>query len=618
MNQSNIVKLLSVFAFAFIQFGCQKFLDQQPITEIGPEMVFKDVASTRRALAGVYSRLSGDGGYGKVISLYFTVDNDEMKGPTGTQDDRRAIAHYNASTSNTEILNPFKQLFQGIEYANICISNIPKMDMYNNGTEQEKKQLRRMYGEALTLRAQFYFEAIRNWGDLPAQFSPAAESALNEPFPKRVNSEILYDHIIDDLLIAEDLVPWRNDVTSIGDDIDERLTKGAVKALRARISLFRGGYQLHADGSWTRGSNYLHYYQIAKDECSDIINAGQHSLNPSYKSLWKNQVCAHAIVDPNGELMFQVSTIGGGAVSDSKLGYYNGPKAAGNGNSSISILPTYFYMFDSMDVRRDVTCVPYSINDTSMKKTGLSITSMCDGKYRRDWITNPSFLPTDQKQYFGLNWQILRYSDVLLMFAEAENELNGATADAIEKLNMVRRRAHDESPNSPGLYDISVGLSSTEFFKVIVRERALEFGGEGIRKYDLLRWNLMDAAILQTRNNLINLSTPSATTLFNPSYMAAYPSYCLSDSLPTKMYYAITGNNAKADDKSLFVTSFYRKSSSTPSVAIASSCTWLGTSVNTTTQANWATGYTKGKSELLPIPQAVRDANYNMTQNPGY
>ena len=74
---------------------------------------------------------------------------------------------------NAQITNPFNQLFQGIEFANLCIENIPKMDLYTNGTEEEKKKLKRMYGEALTLRAQYYFEAIRNWGDLPAHFEPA-------------------------------------------------------------------------------------------------------------------------------------------------------------------------------------------------------------------------------------------------------------------------------------------------------------------------------------------------------------------------------------------------------------------------------------------------------------
>src|SRR5690349_12155194 len=295
-NYFNKITAISVIALLFTAGGCKKYLDQKPITDVTAPVVFSDVPNAYKALSGVYSRLVGDAGYGIRLSLYYPVDNDEMQGPTGAADnDRRDIARYSAVPTNAQLNNPFLQLFQGIEYANICIDNIPKMDLYDNGSDQQKKQLKRMYGEALTLRAQFYFEAIRNWGDLPAHWEPASVAATSNPFPFRTNHDSLYDHLIADLKIAEDIVPWRNDLASIGDQIDERITKAAVKGLRARIALFRGGYSLYQTGGVQRGSNYLSYYQIAKDECNDIINSGQHSLNPSYKALWKNQVCAHAV-----------------------------------------------------------------------------------------------------------------------------------------------------------------------------------------------------------------------------------------------------------------------------------------------------------------------------------
>ncbi|HOZ70815.1 MAG TPA: RagB/SusD family nutrient uptake outer membrane protein, partial [Chitinophagaceae bacterium] len=163
----NKIVLLGAFIIALLAGSCKKFLDQKPITEVTAPLVFKDVNSTYQALASVYSRLVGDAVYGIRVSLYYPLDNDEMQGPTGSSDnDRRDIARYAATPGNAQLTNPFNQLFQGIEFANICIANIPQMDIYTNGTEQEKKKLQRMYGEALTLRAQFYFEAIRNWGDL--------------------------------------------------------------------------------------------------------------------------------------------------------------------------------------------------------------------------------------------------------------------------------------------------------------------------------------------------------------------------------------------------------------------------------------------------------------------
>ena len=515
--------------------ACKKFLDQKPITEASAEVVFKDVPSTYKAIAGVYSRLVGDAGFGIRLSLYYTVDNDEMQGPTGGADnDRRDIARYSATSGNAQITNPFNQLFQGIEYANHCINNIPKMDMYSNGSEQEKKQLARMYGEALTLRAQFYFEAIRNWGDLPSHFQPAAELAISNPFPGRTNRDSLYDKILADLETASDLVPWRNEITSIGDPLDERITKGTVKGLRAKIALFRGGYSLRQTGGMQRSADYLTYYQIAREECNDIINSGQHSLNPSFKALWKDQVCAHAITDPQGELMFQASAAGLSAAEDTKLGYYNGPRVNNFGNSSVNPLPSYLYLFDSTDQRREVTVCTYftALNGT---RIGQAITNLTDGKYRRDWITNPSFAPTDAIQYFGLKWQILRYADVLLMFAEADNELNGPSTAAYNAINMVRRRGYGKPMTTPDpTVDIPAGLGKTDFFKYIVRERSLELGGEGIRKYDLIRWNLMGTAITETRANMIRMSTVSA--MINPTYMAGYPSYCLTNTLPIRMY----------------------------------------------------------------------------------
>jgi hypothetical protein len=616
-NKLSIYTAACLLILLTVLGSCKKYLDQKPITEFGADVVFKDVPGALKALVGAYSRLMGDQGFGIRLSLYYTVDTDLRQGPTGNGDnDRRDIARYAATSGNAQLERPFNQLFQGIEYANICIDNIPKMDLYTNGSDQEKKQLQRMYGEALTLRAQFYYEAIVIWGDLPKHFAPAYALAIDNPFPSRTDRDSLYDQLLSDLKIAEDLVPWRNDVASIGDAPDERITKGAVKGLRARIALFRGGYSLRSDATMKRGADYLSFYQIARDECNDIITSGQHSLSPDYKALWKDVVCAHAATDPNGELMFQASAIGSTGGEDSKLGYYNGPTVNGKGNKSVNILPSYFYLFDSTDLRRDVTCAAYVVLEDGVTKTGTAITAINDGKYRRNWITNPSVDPTDAIQYFGLNWQILRYSDVLLMFAEADNEINGPTPEAYDAVNQVRRRGYGKPLGTPdALVDLPAGLSKPDFFKAIVRERALELGGEGERKFDLIRWNLLGTAINETKNNLMNMSTNTALT--DPSYMAGYPSYCLSASLPKSMYYII---NTVSDDNNIggiWANSLYMPApSSTP--ADTKKANWLGDGINTTSLARFASSFTPGKSELQPIPQPARDANFNFSQNPGY
>jgi hypothetical protein len=600
LNKLSNKYILALVLAITILSGCKKYLDQYPITELGAEMVFSDVPNATKAVASVYSRLVGDAGYGIRLSLYYPLDNDEMQGPTGASDnDRRDIARYSATSGNAQITNPFNQLFTGIEFANNCIDNIPSMTIYNNGSEQEKKQLRRLHGEVLTLRAQFYLEAIRNWGDLPAHFTSAANLAGTNPFPAATDRDSLYEVLLSDLKTAATLVPWRNEVPSIGDQIDERITKGTIKALRARIALYRAGYSLRKTGQMVQGSNPATYYKIALDETKEIMASSQHALNPSFKGLWKSQVGGRVSSDPEGELMFQASATGRAGVADTKLGYYNGPTVNSYGNKSVNVLASYFYAFDSTDLRRDVTCAPYNVNADGIAKTGQAITAINDGKYRRDWISNPIIAPTDAVQYFSLKWQIIRYSDVLLMFAEAENEINGPTAAAYDAVNQVRRRGYGKTINTVNAtVDLPAGLSKAAFFTALVKERSLELGGEGIRKYDLIRWNLLASTITTTKETLLAMANRTGAWA----------------NLPQSMFFK---TNSVADDQTAWSNSFYTKEpSSTPTGT--TKVVWMGTTINTVSLVRFATGFTTGKSELLPIPQPVLDANFNMKQNPGY
>jgi hypothetical protein len=190
--------------------------------------------------------------------------------------------------------------------------------------------------------------------------------------------------------------------------------------------------------------------------------------------------------------------MGGGnsGLGDSKLGYYNGPRVNNLGNSALTVLPNYFYMFDSTDKRRDVMCVPYFVlanGNTITARTGRNLNVMVDGKFRRDWI--PGALSSGA-QYFGVNWPLFRYSDVLLMFAEADNEINnGPSAAGKAAFEQVRLRAYGGNASLIG----TTPATQTAFFDAIVKERALEFGGEGIRKYDLIRWNLLGQKLTETK-----------------------------------------------------------------------------------------------------------------------
>jgi hypothetical protein len=260
--------------------------------------------------------------------------------------------------------------------------------------------------------------------------------------------------------------------------------------------------------------------------------------------------------------------------------------------------------------------VPYFVAANGSTKIGQAITNLQDGKYRRDWMTNPTVAPTSAQQYFSLKWQIIRYADVLLMLAEAENEINGPTAEAYDAINKVRRRGYGKPINAAdATVDIPAGLSKTDFFKMLVRERALELGGEGIRKYDLIRWNLLGTALSASRANLLLLSNRAAMT--DPSYMAGYPSYAKTTNLPQYMY-AVTNYTGDASSiGGLFVNSLYRPAATTTPTG-TTRLNWVRTEINSVAVARFAVGFTPNKSELLPLPNAALTANFNLKQNPGY
>jgi len=612
-------KFLLLLSLVIGAASCKKYLQQDPISQVSNNVVFSNTETALAAVMGAYSRLMGDNGYGSRLSMYYPVDNDETYISSGSGD-RFEIAWGSISASSSELYNPWVQIFQGIEYSNICISEIPKMAMYTEGTQQEKGKLKRMLGEALTLRAQFYFEAIRNWGDLPAHFEPASVNASQVPFPKRMDRDSIYDILIANLKVASDLLPWKSELASIGDPVDERITKAVAKGLRARLALYKSGFSLRNDTKiMEQRGNTAAYYQIVVDECKSIMDKGENSLNPNFKDLWKNQVNAHTISDPNNELMLQGSTVGNGSYKDSKLAYYNGPKigvtgTTNAGQAGILILPTYFYRFDSTDERRDVTCATYSLDLDGITKLKVSsMLNMVEGKYRRDWVSNPTpIAPPNNGQNFGLKWQILRYSDILLMYAEAENELHGPTQLAYDAINMVRRRGFGKPINTPDASVDLAGLAGKQgFFDAIVRERSLEFGGEGIRKYDLIRWNKLYTNIADTRSWLDQLASTAPTM---PSGIGSYTGI----TLPKQMFFK-TGS--QSDDKSIFANSFYTASLSAP-VGTAS-VRWFNATGTPTTydvltiKQRFAKNFVHNHSELLPIPQTAIDENNNLLpQNP--
>ena len=616
-----LIVMLLVFS------GCKKFVMVEPVSDYSVNTAFNSVANATTAVIGAYDELQGDAGYGIRLSLYYPFDSDEGVVTGNIDDGRRGIGRYNFTLTNTEISNPFRQLYRGVEKANLCIDQIPKMSLYTTGTAVEQAELKRLHGEALVLRAQYYHELIRNWGDVPAPMQPAY--SLSDFYLPNTNRDSTYDKIIADLKTAADLLPWRTEAGAY----NERITKGAAKALRARIALYRGGYSLRQTGGIQRGSNFLTYYEIAKTECEELMaRRDQHTLHPDFEDFWKRHNNVASSQNPSGEILFEVGAGGGNNNSDSRMSDYDGPvvnvaSRYNRGSPGINLLPTYFYTFDSVDTRRDVTVTYFNIVATNQMRstTGTALTT---GKHRINWRSPTLGSSGAAILNRGMNWTLIRFSDVLLMYAEAVNEINnGPTPAAINAFEEVRKRGYKTAPIG------TTPSTKAAFFDAIVKERFLEFGGEGIRKYDLLRWGILNQKLTEVRANLALLRQRVAPYNNVPQYI-----YYMNGGDPNSVgglpgegliYYtpgAPTGGNLP----------FYRPTPTAPTPNTTSSAPATGF-VTIWTRINWAqqltsnyadskllevaVGYSfeTGKDELMPYDQATIAAYQGkLKQNPGH
>lgn len=594
INSKKLAILTGCFLLAISFNSCEKFLTLSPESAFDEAYVFGSVNDAYGAVLGTYATLAGDRGYGGRIQYYFSNDCDESycnaSNTVGIGGDNgpKALCRYNALATNTELDAEWNIYYAGIDRANQCIKNIPKMHLYNNGSDADKASLRRLHGEVLALRAQFFFDIIKFWGDVPAPYIPSIDQPdLNLP---ATNRDSIYDHILNDLALAATLLPWRGDP---GVAVDERITKGGAKALRARIALFRGGYSLRAASKqMERPADYLKYYQTARDECKAIIDSGKHKLNPSFIAVFKDNFDAHKI-EPNGEVLFQVGLSGGNGVSDGRVGFIDGIRTNGNGMGSDWALPTYFYKFDSLDARRDVTIASYAINGSGHYTGSASVYGpFLMAKFRRDWHSNPATPFNSNFAYTGIGWPMIRYSDVLLMLAEAENEINqGPTAAAISAFKQVRVRGFNGDESKIG----AIPSDYAGFFKAITDERMFEFGGEGLRKWDLIRWNLISTTFAETRSNLEKFRLRQAPYSNVPAIM-----YYLNNSTTGIVYYS----------------SYYQPAPSAPPAGYTS-VKWTTAYLNTFAN-DWAGSFVPNQREILPYGPQTLSSNPSLRQGYGY
>jgi hypothetical protein len=421
----------------------------------------------------------------------------------------------NATTSNRDLDIVWTYAYTAIRDANIAIEGITNSGNLNASDASVKNTFNQLLGEAYTLRAYWYSMLIYYFGDVP-YVTDAPVAGANFFIPKSNRNEILTKEI-DALKAVEENMQWADALPYGIEQVNREYTLGMI----ARLALQRGGYYLKPDLTMTRDSDYLDYYAIAKQYSKKLIDLKDRPLPTDFRQIFMNQ--CKFITPVNEEILFEVPFAKGGGDVGWNIGMrVEGGSTAkhdyGSGNNYMAIPPTYYLSFDSKDIRRDVTCGLYKITTNFVKEhVGLDISQ---GKWSRHFLPTPP--GRESAKGTGINWPMMRYADVLLMYAEAENEINGPTAEAQNMLKRVRQRAFNAADwgSKVDAYVAQASASKSSFFNAIVNERAWEFGGEMIRKYELIRWGIYSQKMQETIDGLKKLADDAFNnTQTGPEYM---------------------------------------------------------------------------------------------------
>jgi hypothetical protein len=498
--------------------ACDDFLDTDSKSQLGETVLYSTEGDMYRAVLGIYSAIMVDGAYGLDIPFIFPYNSDIEYGQCNAAIDnsRRGIWDYSASSDNDEAGRAWGPVYSAINTANECIEGIEKSALFAESSPEKPSTLRQLYGEAKAMRAMLYLDLVRNWGDVP--FLTKGTRADDNFYQGATGRNEILAYLINDLIAAEPAMLYASELPqSI-----ERFNRGAVQAFIARMALARGGYSLYPDhsnpsapGEMKRPDDYLDYYRIANTCARKLQESGKHRLISSFAQVFINE--CQEIYPSNDDVLFEIpfattyngntGVLVGHRVNQSR---YN-PYGWSSGWYYVTI--TYHASFDYSDVRRDVACAPYSwdwnAENGRMEQVFSEWRNIYIGKWNRLWMKIQQ--GPDAQYSTGINFPLIRYADALLMLAETENELhNGPTGDARNALKEVRRRAFPESVHSIKVERYVDELATPgEFFQALRNERAWEFAGEAIRKYDLVRWNLM-SNVRQMKIDVINMSADAS------------------------------------------------------------------------------------------------------------
>lgn len=439
--------LFSLLVLASIlMMSCKKdFIELNPISSVSTNILFKTDKDFKAAIVGCYAVFQPE--YGNMW-LYGDLPGEDCR--YGTNDMISSeIDKFIVSNSAGHLLSSWQNYYNIISRANTVLSKIENADAL---VVINKDQY---VGEAKFLRALAYFNLVRIFGDVPKLTTPiTVEEAY---ITGRETVAIIYNEvIIPDLLDAENKLPLKYSGADVG-----KATKGAAKALLGKVYIT------------------THDFINAESKLQELTVAPfTYALLPNYNSLWdysKDEHHSEYIFDIEYEQgigegssftsQFSLSFQGGGVLCNVMVMMYGVPADGGSRGCPADIL---FDAYDPVDLRKDISVakgLTYNGVYTAISTTGA-------GSFCKKYLTS---IPkaNDSKA----NWKVIRYADVLLMYAEALNE-NGKTPEALVVLNLVRKRA--------GVVSYS-GLTQSVARDKILDERRFELYLEGHRWFDLVR-----------------------------------------------------------------------------------------------------------------------------------
>ncbi len=465
MNWNRNIKIIAVLTLVF--FGsCRDILDEDPKDQVFITNFFQNENDAIGAVNAIYAALNSTstgptfgGVYHSTHWVMQGLASDEMNNRQAgaPQNDQLETFQYNAS--NSTIFDMWTQLYKALSFANFALGGIPDSPI-DEGIKT------RLVGEASFLRAILYFELVRLFGEVPLILEDDDELR-----PGKNSVEEIYAQIISDLNTAVDGLPTSY---TVGNGLG-RATWGAAKSTLARVYLTRGEWQ------------------SAADNAEDVINSGEYALWPDFADAFR-------IANENGqETVFGIGFgDAGGAITFWEVGQFNVRLLP---RSLTTVIPgvnaqgwqvatqDLYDSFEADDRRRTVTFM-----------TDVGGTSLDDPYIRKYWddVGEPMAGNTEA------DFPLIRYSDVLLIYAEALNEANsGPTAEAYDAINQVRRRARfDGTQDQNVLADLS-GMTQSEFRDAVLLERRKELVAEGHRWFDLVRVNKLQ--------ELVPLAKPGVT-----------------------------------------------------------------------------------------------------------